>query len=390
VELDEFDVADYLSQIRQHGRAQLPLSTRQNLVTLLAATTDAASDGQVAAQDSELLQLAQAVAACETSMLTEPLPSYTVYVNMSVLEHCVGIAGIHGVPDASDATLWRAIDRIIVDLQRQFCSPPTATSQQAAPTRGDRGDRLARLRELVPTEARHAPPPPRWPPPTHLADYAADEHHLALLHLTALPQSTVPEEMLLIRGIHLCELAFWGAYFNVRDALGDLDMAANASGTRVSGLRDAVFRLTKAIEFANVFVPTLHIVRTIDPKVFARFAATAEAAIAIDSRSYQLLESHVYGVLPEKREMLDRMPHARAALEFDRPSFRPLLQYAEHADVGDLIYRLETLVFAWKTYHERRLAADGYLPQPDVGGSTKGPPYLTRQRPPRLQRKRLS
>jgi hypothetical protein len=84
--VNRFDAAEYLAQLRRYGRARLPAGTRKSMLPLLAAVTGAESDGGWTAGDSAVLELAQAVAGCETSMLIEPRPTYTVYVNIRVLD----------------------------------------------------------------------------------------------------------------------------------------------------------------------------------------------------------------------------------------------------------------------------------------------------------------
>src|SRR5690348_11718093 len=116
VELDRFDVAHYLAEIRRYGRFRLPADTRKAMLALLAAVTRTASNARRPTGTSTVLGLAQALSRCETSMLTEPLPAYTIYANLPVLELCVGIAQPYGVPNVPPVDLWRPIDRIINDL----------------------------------------------------------------------------------------------------------------------------------------------------------------------------------------------------------------------------------------------------------------------------------
>jgi tryptophan 2,3-dioxygenase len=250
-------------------------------------------------------------------------------------------------------------------------------------------ERLAELQRAVPADFRIAAPQHA---PTHAAELRSiiEEHGEAevIRRLLVFPQTTYHDEVAFIRLIQLAECLFWGALLHVRDALQAIN---------VNHLDVAVLRIRQASDFASPLIMVFRAVRTMPPAHFLSFRHTTDHASAIQSLSWQLLDAHMYGVLPEKKDILSGIKMARKDIdELMRPGFRPLVAAASGLGNSDEALELQVATVeldhglrAWRKFHEKQLAGrsnPSYLPAGALGtGGTSGYQYLAAQKPPRMK-----
>jgi tryptophan 2,3-dioxygenase len=203
--------------------------------------------------------------------------------------------------------------------------------------------------------------------------------------LLVFPQTPCHDEVAFLRSILLAECLYWGTLLFVQRALCAIHL-----GER----RVALALLRAGTRFAAPLIHVFHVVRIMPPAHFLGFREATGDASAVQSRSWQLLDVHMYGVLAEKVPVLGRVPEVRDVLRFANPTFVPLVRVIERldgtgvdAELCTTIGELDRKLRAWRKFHERQLAGrqdPAYLPEQAPGtGGTLGYAYLASHRPPR-------
>ncbi|MET8122535.1 hypothetical protein [Micromonospora sp. NPDC005291] len=395
--LDTFDLTDYTDRSHRQGRDALRGDAV--LVDQIRALTDATA---AVRKDAERLSPGTRHAAetaglfldAQEYLLTHDKPRYEQYASVGLLRHLLRVDG-NTASRAERAHIWLVFRRIleaqlefelaalagISDLDKREFSPEVARNRYLI---------LAEMRELVPGRLGGRVVGSRWltmpSGDRTLRQVARDRSGTAAIErLLLFPQTTCYDEVAFLSQIQLGECLFWGALLCVRQAL-----AAVAAGR----LASATGHVRAAAQFAHPLIKIFQSVRAMPPAHFHSFREQTGNASAVQCESWQMLDAHLYGVLPEKVEALDSTPEVRHVLTLDRPGFVPLVQVVaglgetpEELLLRDEIITLDQRVRAWRAFHTRQLAGrqnPGYLPEDACGsGGTAGFPYLAAQRPPR-------
>lgn len=393
-ELRAFDFAAYERAVRQRGRAELASDTA--LIREFAFLVKAAKDAVVnrsGSMDEPTAEIAARFARAQYRILTDADHLYDHYASISVLRRLLKVDDDISL-DRKQAQIWSVFQQLIA-AQLEFETAalagglPYATREFSPRVSRERLARLAELQQAVP--ARHQvtvpPVPASAPAEADLRALIERGEPTVIGRLLVFPQTTCHDEVAFIRLIQLAECLFWGALTHVMTALACIGREDIEAGTTA---------LSSAADFAAPLVTVFHAVRTMPPEHFLSFRPTTNHASAIQSVSWQLLDAHVYGVLPEKADVLAAIPNLRREIgRLARPEFTPLVvAVSAHRDgqSGSVLHaaavRLDHGLRAWRKFHEKQLAGrtnPSYLPAGALGtGGTSGYQYLAVQNPPRI------
>jgi tryptophan 2,3-dioxygenase len=395
--LDTFNLTEYTYRAHREGRDALRADPA--LVEQIGALTEACAEVR---KDGETLgpfarraaETAGLFLDAQDYLLTHDKPRYEQYASVGLLRHLLRVEGNTASP-AERAHIWLVFRRIleaqlefelaalagITELGKRDFSPEVARNRYLV---------LADIREQVPGRLGGRPVGSRWltmpAGGRSLCQVARDRSGAAAVErLLLFPQTTCHDEVAFLSQIQLGECLFWGALLCVRQALAALaagDLSAATRHVRAAG------------QFARPLIMIFHSVRVMPPAHFLGFREQTGNASAVQCESWQMLDAHLYGVLPEKVAALEATPEVRHVLALARPDFVPLIpavaglgdSAAERA-LRDEIVTLDQRVRAWRAFHTRQLAGrkdPGYLPADARGsGGTSGYPYLAAHRPPR-------
>lgn len=396
-QLDTFDLTGYTDRAHREGRDALrgDGALVDQIRTLAQATAAVRKDADRLGRGARrAVETAGLFLDAQDYLLTHDKPRYEPYASVGLLRHLLRVDG-NTASSAERAHIWLVVRRIleaqlefelaalagISDLGKRDFSPEVARNRYLV---------LAKMRDLIPGRPGGRVVGSRWltmPVGDHtLSQVARDRSGTAAIErLLLFPQTTCHDEVAFLSQIQLGECLFWGALLCVRQAL-----AAVAAGDPAT----ATAHVRAAAQFADPLIRIFHSVRVMPPEHFLGFREQTGNASAVQCESWQMLDAHLYGVLPEKVAALQDTPEVRHVLSLDRPDFVPLVRLV--ADLGetpeerallDQIVTLDQRVRAWRAFHTRQLAGrqnPGYLPENANGsGGTAGFPYLASHRPPR-------
>ena len=327
----------------------------------------------------------------QSFVLREPKPRYEQYASIPLLRRVLQVYE-RTTLEAKKQQIWTSFQRILDDSAEFERS--ALNGEIPCPTREfDPGVAVQRIRQLE--NIRQAVPEnfafagsPSSRPETDLRKIVEGYGDQGIIErLLVFPQTTYHDETSFIRLIQLAECLFWGSLIHVQRALNAISLGA---------LEVAILRVREASEFASPLVRVFQAVSVMPPAHFLSFRQATDQASAIQSLGWQLLDAHVYGVLPEKLPVLMNIPEVSENISRLRNSgFTPLLpavaragQTAAADALRSATVELEHQLRAWRKFHEKRLAGrsdPSYLPPGALGtGGTSGYEYLASQHPPRL------
>jgi tryptophan 2,3-dioxygenase len=326
----------------------------------------------------------------QRQILSEPQPLYEHYAAIPLLRRLLQVDR-HAPLDRKRTQIWSIFQQVL-NAQIAFESAaragllPYETQEFSPEVALDRLGRLAEVEQAIPADCRLVGPPPS----------AADCRSLRVLieehgepeiirRLLVFPQTTFHDEVAFIRLIQLAECLFWGAFLHVQRAIWAI---------KRSQFDSALIWIRQASEFAAPLVAVFRAVRTMPPAHFLSFRHTTDHASAIQSLSWQLLDAHMYGVLPEKEAILRRIKRVEDNIDrMQHPGFIPLVLAVgavgdEMPELNAATVELDHGLRAWRKFHEKQLAGrsdPSYLPAGALGtGGTSGYQYLAVQKPPRI------
>jgi tryptophan 2,3-dioxygenase len=392
--LSGFDVRAYEERVQSSGRSCLAhdqLLVSQ--VTELAEKAAALRDNWSIARDrslSAVVEISRCFLAAQAYVLSHEKPRYEPYAGIALLRSLLGVDS-HQPLSVTQRRIW-TVFRLTVEAHIDF--EVRAISGLLEPRRRDFDSAVSRERvKLLQSALAKIPPKFRMTvvsggeeASSTLADIAADRTGGAVVrHLLVFPQTTCHDETAFIRLIQMAECLFWGTLIFVQRAL---------SAVHARRFSDADRLLCSASEFAAPLIKVFHAVRAMPPAHFLGFREATGDASAIQCWSWQMLDAHVYGVLPEKAPILATIPEVRPVLALANPTFVPLIRVLEELTctedeetLASTIIELDHRIAAWRRFHEKQLAGQtdpGYLPPEALGtGGTSGYGYLAAQRPPR-------
>jgi hypothetical protein len=392
--LSAFDLLAYEKKVGRFGRARLredrPLVSQ--IVSLSAAATTL-HDNWGVSNDRSLNATVEAVRhflGAQEYVLTQERPRYEPYATIRLLRHVLEVDRHRPLP-VTQRKIWAIYYRILL---RQIDFEMKALSGALDPGREQfefvvsraRLRQLAAAQALIPRRFGIIAIPDIIENAGDLCEIGSDRSGAASVdHLLVFPQTICHDEVAFISLIQMAECLFWGTLVFVQRALAAI---------HVERLAEAVQLLAAATEFAAPLIKVFHCVKTMPPDHFLGFREATGDASAVQCQSWQMLDAHVYGVLPDKAPVLEGIPEVRHVLAFSNPHFVPLVQVAgqlggseTETRLTEAIIGLDNRLRAWRKFHERQLAGrtnPGYLPPEALGtGRTSGYGYLAAQQPPR-------
>jgi hypothetical protein len=395
--LSAFDLAAYEDKVGRFGRARLreDKALVSQIITLSAVATMLHDDWSVS---NDRLLNAKVKASgyflsAQEYVLTNDKPRYEPYATILLLRHALGVDSHQPLP-VTQRKIWAIFYRILLQ-QKNFemkalsgISDPERKQFESAVSRA-RLKELAAAQALIPRRFGIAAFPDIVEDVGDLLEIGGDRSGVAIVdHLLVFPQTACHDEVAFIRLTQMAECLFWGTLVFVQRAL----VAIHAGH-----LTDAIQLLAAATEFATPLIKVFHCTKTMPPEHFLGFREATGDASAVQCQSWQMLDAHVYGVLPDKALVLEGIPEVRHVLAFANPRFTPLVHVAgqlgdskTEAELTEAIISLDNRLRAWRKFHERKLAGStnpGYLPPEALGtGGTSGYGYLAAQQPPRAAR----
>src|ERR1700677_406305 len=395
--LSAFDLLAYEEKAGRFGRARL--REDRALVSQIISLSEAATilhDSWSVSNDRSLnakVKACRYFLSAQEYVLTHDKPRYEPYAMILLLRHALGVDSHQPLP-VTQRRIWALFHRILLQ-QRDF--EMRALSGLLEPEREqfefgvsrERIKELAAARALIPRRFGIAAFPGIVEDVGDLLEIGGDRSGAAIVdHLLVFPQTACHDEVAFIRLIQMAECLFWGTLVFVQRAL----VAIHAGH-----LTDAIQLLAAATVFATPLIKVFHCTKIMPPEHFLGFREATGDASPVQCQSWQLLDAHVYGVLPDKALVLEDIPEVRHVLAFANPRFTPLVHVAgqlgdskTETELIEAIIGLDNRLLAWRKFHERKLAGHtdpGYLPPEALGtGGTSGYGYLAAQRPPRAAR----
>jgi hypothetical protein len=380
--LSAFDLAGYVEQTRAVGRAQLADDLRDEAGALYEQIRDFRAGHCMISRDlDDAIELAQRVLFPEWFLRHADVPRYRAYANVGVLNWY-----LRTVQRTPYQAIWHraavAVRLLLQDLTAfevgslaglETCG---AVSFDAAAVRV----RVERLRSLSASLAAvEAPiglvgssPPESWE-----ACLSEPGSALALLHLTAFPQTSEHDEYLFLRAIHIGESCFWGILTATLAAVENLKRGKTQTAARC---------LRVALPFAELLTPLFGAVKTMSAERFRRFRDATGNASAVQSRTYQLMQIALTGVNPETIGVIVDVDELKDLSQYDQPWLTSLAQLthvasgAERTDgpsLGECIDALSKALLKWRKLH-RGIARIYLADIPEGTGGTSGSSYLKR------------
>jgi tryptophan 2,3-dioxygenase len=379
--LNEFDVQEYIMASRTNGRANMDIDIRARAVKLYKQIQTFLVDEPFISRELEAtLELTQRTLFSEWFLYNNKIPRYPAYTNVRVLNWVLGTNRRTPLP-VIWSKCWTTIRALLQDIiSFEICS--LAGVEHWQPRNFDRtiaGDRVERLRQLrgsVTTfKPYHSPIVNVDEPPRDWFAYANDESRvLAVLHLTALPQTQEHDEVLFLRTIHVGECCFWGVLTGV---IGGMESVKRGR------LDVGIECLEEAASFAKFLVPLLQAFKTMPPEHFTNFRDATGNSSAIQSRTYQLMQIFTQGLDERKAPILASIPEVEDLPAYGDTGFislRTLLRTIDPNDPEGSAFlaaatALDKELYAWRCLHLG--IARHYLPPSVMGtGGTIGVPYL--------------
>lgn len=395
--LSAFDLVAYEENVGRFGRAGLreDRALVSQIVSLSAAATTLHDNWPVSTDRSlnATVEAARYFLSAQEYILTHDKPRYEPYATIRLLRHVLEVDS-HQPLSVTQRKIWAIFYRILL---RQIDYEMTALSGTLGPERKQfefvvsraRLRELAAAQALIPHRFGIIALPDIIEDVGDLCEIGGDRFGAAIVdHLLVFPQTTCHDEVAFISFIQMAECLFWGTLIFVQRALAVI---------HVGRLAEAVRLLAAATEFAAPLIKIFHCVKTMPPDHFLGFREATGDASAVQCQSWQMLDAHVYGVLPDKAAVLEGIPEVRHVLAFANPHFVPLVHVAgqlggseTEAELTEAIIGLDNRLRAWRKFHENQLAGrtnPGYLPPEAQGtGRTSGYGYLAAQQPPRAAR----
>lgn len=395
--LSAFDLIAYEEKVGRFGRARLreDRALVSQIISLSAAAVTLHDNWRVSNDRSlnATVEAARYFLSAQEYVLNQDKPRYEPYAMIRLLRHVLEVDR-HRPLSATQRKIWAIFQRILL-RQRDFeiralsgTLDPEREQFESVVSRA-RLKELAAAQALIPRRFGIVALPDIVEDAGDLCEIGGDRSGAAIVdHLLVFPQTTCHDEVAFISLIQMAECLFWGTLIFVRRALAAI---------HVGRLAQAVQLITAATEFAAPLIKVFHCVRTIPPDHFLAFREATGDASAVQCQSWQMLDAHVYGVLPDKAPVLEAIPEVRHVLTLSNPHFVPLVQVAGQlggseieTELTEAIIRLDHRLRAWRKFHEKQLAGltnYGYLPPEAQGtGGTSGYGYLAAQQPPRAAR----
>jgi tryptophan 2,3-dioxygenase len=378
--LSAFDLAGYVEQTRAAGRAQLADDLRDEAGALYRQTCEfRASHSVVSRSLDDALELAQRVLFPEWFLSHADVPRYRAYANVGVLNWY-----LHTVQRMPYQAIWSrcavAVRLLLADLiayeVNSLAGLETrgAGSFDAAAVRV----RVEHLRSLIaplaavdaPIGLVGAPPPASWE-----VCLSEPGSALALIHLTAFPQTSEHDEYLFLRAIHIGEACFWGILTATLAAVESLKRGKAQTAAQCLGV---------ALPFAELLTPLFHAVKTMSPERFRRFRDATGNASAVQSRTYQLMQIALTAVNPDTIGVIVNVDELHDLGLYDQPWLTSLAHVAptapdekggDGASLSESIAALSKALLKWRKLH-RGIARIYLADIPEGTGGTSGPSYL--------------
>ena len=352
--LGAFDLARYVGQIREVGRAYWPAEEREAAVSLYhEICAFRSSQPLISRRLDDELELARRVLYPEWCISTG-MPQYRAYINADVLNWFLHTTARTSYQDVCRRCVL-AIKIILHDLQSSEVQALTNVAQRGADFNEeavrDRLERVEALRSAFEEEIPRSTSLARVPPAGWAEYLAPESQSLALVHLTALPLTLEHDERFFLRVIHISECCF----FAILTA-----SLASAERLKHDQIEVAAKCLRVALPFAELLTPLFQALKTMSPERFHRFRDATGAASAIQSRTYQLMQVSLMGVNPATIDVVTEFEGLQDLRVCDQPDFVSLATLSRERNVAvsphgpawtEILCALRKELYKWRTMH---------------------------------------
>lgn len=385
-ELQRIPLNDYLQICREHGRQSIPESVRTDACNLYSLVTEwRTTTKSLSLEILSALELAENFLSAEYFLRNNPLPRYTAYTNIRVLDCFLHVG--HQIPLTASLDRCTTAIALLVRDWREY----ETNALMMYPDRYNKlnfdidsvRERIAGLDEFAKLTRKKGLPDVHSidaiPTHTYRSDwiyYAIEASGaLALCHITCLPQSKFHDEYMFLRTIHIAECCFHGINLSVRAAIF---LAKDGS------IDEAIDCLKHANLFASFLVKLFALFPTMPIKsFFDGFRLSTGNASAIQSEKYQLLEKITRGLSERKKVALSKQIEGHFYSDWNLPEEFTLAGLIESLEdngrgsiqiLGSLISELDRLLLMWRSKHLG--IARKYLPAEAKGTGDEGVSYL--------------
>lgn len=384
--LEQFPPLEYLTAARANGRADLAPSIKRSVVevrnqiqSLRQEDNGDLSEALVAALD-----LAERVLESE-HLIGENggVARYAPYINQRTLNWSLRTNGRRSLAEVTQRC-WHAVLLLAQDLMNfemrsilgvekthARCFDRTIAERRIQAFIALRDQALEIYPEaVVPTASNR--PPTAWR--TYAEDHSRD---LALIYLTAFPQSDHHDEFAFIRTLHITETCLWGVLASLKAAMDRAYLGDLANGTS---------HLEEGKRFASILLPLFQALKsTLGEEQFMGFREATGDSSAIQSRAYNTVEALLVGFDQVKIEKIQsHIPELLDLLYCADPRFITLSELAEdlaqtsseHA--GPYVARAKELIKALRAWYAIHLGSARHALPADLHGTggTEGIRYL--------------
>jgi tryptophan 2,3-dioxygenase len=376
-----FNLTTYVEQVREVGRAQLSPDIRSEAASLYRQVCEFRIEHSLISRSlDDVLELAHRVLFPEWFLSQAAIPRYRAYTNVGVLNWY-----LQTVRRTPYQQIWThcaaAIKMLLQDLLAFEVNSLAGLDSRGIESFDGAAvrDRVARLDALH--SAFSAGTSPIGPvmidaPPSTWDGYVSESGSiLALVYLTAFPQTVEHDEYLFLRTIHISECCFWGILTASLAAVESLKRGRTKIASQC---------LSVALPFAQLLTPLFQALKTMSPEHFRKFRDATGDASAVQSRTYQLMQITLTGVNPDTIKLITGIDELQELELYDQPWFTNLVHLAlpvrseDTTSARDLTQHLDALskeLHKWRTLHLG--IARNYLADiPQGTGGTHGPEYL--------------
>lgn len=380
--LASFTPWQYITESRFNGRTSMNPDMKLAAATLYEQICRFRSQEVFISHEVDaLLEMAERLFFSDWFLYNEPQPRYPAYTNVKMLNWVLGTHQRKSLTEIWEQC-WSVINLLAQDLTSfEICSLAGIEKWQ----QNNYGIDICRERIQALQELKAFFPQQHTYPVSYVAsanipsdwwEYLSENRKaLALIQLTAFPQTTEHDEFLFLRTIHISESCFWGILTSVIAAMESI---------KAKNFGKAARCLEEAARFAEVLVPLFQAFKTMPPDNFTEFRDATGNASAIQSRTYQLVQIFTQGFDERKAESLLKNPEVADLLHYRHSNFRSLRNLLQgiaqnsNEDI-ELIFKwaedLDKALYAWRCLHLG--IARAYLPPQIEGtGGTHGAPYL--------------
>lgn len=377
--LEEFGLDEYVTTLQEGGRAQMSADRRREAAELYDQIVGLrVAESYIPREFDDVLELAERFLYPEWFMAREPKPRYRAYTNVGILNWY--LSTVHRTPYQQIWARCAAAIQLLLDDLLSFEVNSLAGLESRGAESFDEEvcrARVRHLKEMASGLVGDSGAAGAWVAKGAMSweGYATPAgQDLALIRLTAFPQTTEHDEYLFLRTIHISECCFWGVLTSVLATVESLkrrevDVAARC--------------LAPALPFARLLTPLFQTLKTMPPENFRGFRDATGNASAVQSRTYQLMQIALLGVNRSTIALITGTDDLQDLSAYDHPSFTSLahllaeleVQTQPAEELQKTAADLDRELRKWRTLH-LGIARNYLADLPEGTGGTSGASYL--------------